>query len=201
MSRTTDMRLAAAPGDRALINLVLAGNTECFGILMDRHIAAARGRIWGMKRGTWDTDDIVQEVQLKIWTHLGSYGSEASFRKWMTSIAINEAFQFYRKKSRDPQDNARTELAELTSPCESPLQACLRAELTERLKTAVEHLPAKHKQAGVLHNLHELSLKETARKLNATTPAVKTRMYRARAALAKALLQEESRKCTPEIAA
>jgi RNA polymerase sigma-70 factor, ECF subfamily len=66
----------------------------------------------------------------------------------------------------------------------------VRAELTERLKAAVERLPAKHKQVVVLHNLQELSLQETAQELQATTPAVKTQLFRAKAALSKALLRE-----------
>jgi RNA polymerase sigma-70 factor (ECF subfamily) len=181
---------AAPLDDSVLINLVLTGNAECFGVLMDRHLAGVRGRIRRMTRSVSDADDIMQEVQLKIWRHLGSYRSESSFRTWMTRVAINEALQFYRKANRFPLVHDPTELAELTSPSESPLQACVRAQLTERLKAAVERLPAKHKQVVVLHNLQELSLQETARELQATTPAVKTQLFRAKAALSKALLRE-----------
>jgi RNA polymerase sigma-70 factor, ECF subfamily len=213
MGVTTNVGPAAAPDDSVLINLVLTGNTECFAVLMDRHLAAVRRRIRGMTRCTSDTDDIMQEIQLKIWRRLGSYRSEASFRTWMTRVAINEALQFYRKANRLPLVHDSTELTELTSPSESPLQACVRAELTERLKAAVERLPAKYKQVVVLHNLQELSLQETAQELRATTPAVKTQLFRAKAALSKALLRKsgglrsqrtfapKSRACPPELAA
>ncbi len=213
MSVTTNIGPAAAPDDCALINLVLAGRTECFGVLMDRHLALVRGRIRGMARSTSDADDIMQEVQLKIWRRLRSYRSESSFRTWMTSIAINEARQFYRKANRFSRVHDGTELAELTSPSESPFQACVRAELTERLKLAVERLPAKHKQVVVLHILQELSLRETAQKLQATTPAIKTRLFRAKTALSKALFRKsvglerprtsapKTGACCPELAA
>ena len=189
MGVTTNVGPAAAPDDCSLINLVLNGNAECFGVLMDRHLAAVRRRIRGMTRSVSDADDIMQEVQLKIWRGLGSFRSEASFRTWMTRVAINEALQFYRKANRVPLVHDRTELAELTSASESPLQACVRAELTGRLKAAVERLPVKLKQVVDLHNLQELSLQETAQELQATTPAVKTRLFRAKAALLKALLR------------
>jgi RNA polymerase sigma-70 factor (ECF subfamily) len=212
MGVTTNMGPAAAPDDSALINLVLRGHAECFGVLMDRHLAAVRGRIRGITQSVSDADDIMQEVQLKIWRRLGSFRSEASFRTWMTRVAINEALQFYRKANRLPLVHDGRELAELTSPRESPLQACVRAELTERLKAAVERLPAKHKQVVVLHNLQELSLQETAQELQATTPAVKTRLFRAKAALSKALIRSgglrsqrafapKRRACSPELAA
>jgi RNA polymerase sigma-70 factor (ECF subfamily) len=180
MDVTANAGPAAAPDDSALISLVLTGNAECFGVLMDRHLAAVRGRIRRMTRCTSDADDIMQEVQLKIWRGLGSYRSEASFRTWMTRVAINEALQFYRKAKRVPLAHARTELAELKSPSESPLQACVRSQLTERLKAAVERLPAKHRQVVVLHSLQELSLQETAQEVQATTPAVKTQLFRAK---------------------
>ena len=209
MGMSTNVESAAAPEDSVLINLVLTGNAECFGVLMDRHLAAVRGRIRGMTRCTSDADDIMQEVQLKIWRHLGSYRSEASFRTWMTRVAVNEALQFYRKANCVPLVHACTELARLISPTESPLQACLRTELTERLKAAVERLPVKHKQAVILHNFKELSVEETAQELQATTPAVKTHLFRAKAALSKALLRDsggrtfasKSRAPSPDLAA
>jgi Sigma-70 region 2 len=74
MGVTTNVGLAAAPDDSVLINLVLTGNAECFGALMNRHLAAVRGCIRGMTRSVSDADDIMQEVQLKIWRRLGSSG-------------------------------------------------------------------------------------------------------------------------------
>jgi RNA polymerase sigma factor (sigma-70 family) len=161
MAVTTHVGLAAAPDDSALINLVLSGHAECFGVLMARHLAAVRGRIRRMTRSVSDGDDIMQEVQLKIWRRLGSFRSESSFRTWMTRVAINEAFQFYRKAKRHPFVHDCTELLELTSPSESPLQACVRGELTEKLKAAVERLPVKDKQV-VVRRCVSIKMRHTA---------------------------------------
>lgn len=180
----------AAPHDSALINLVLSGHDDCFGVLMDRHLAAVRGSIRWMTRSVSDADDIMQEVQLKIWRHLGSFRSESGFRTWMTSVAINEARQFYRKAKRSPLVHDCSELPERTSPSESPLQACVRGEFTEKLKAAVERLPVKQKRVVLLHDLQELSLQETAQALQTTIPAVKSHYFRAKAALSKALPRE-----------
>src|SRR5258708_7110521 len=89
---------------------------------------------------------------------------------------------------------------------------CVRTSQKE-VKAAVERLPAKHKQVVVLHNFQELSVQQTAQELHATIPAVKTQLFRARAALSKSLLRESAglrsqrtfaRKrhgCSPELAA
>ena len=132
---------------------------------MDRYLAVVKGRIRGMTRSVSEADDIMQEVQPKIWRRLGSFRSGSSFRTWMTSVAINEARQLYRKAKRFPLVHDCNELPERTSPSESLLQACVRGELSEKLKAAVERLPAKHKQVVVLHNLRELSLQETAQEV------------------------------------
>ena len=59
--------------DSTLIKLTLAGHVEAFAVLMDRHIAAVRRRIFAMVRSTDDTDDLLQEVQLRVWRHLSAF--------------------------------------------------------------------------------------------------------------------------------
>jgi DNA-directed RNA polymerase specialized sigma24 family protein len=66
----------------------------------------------------------------------------------------------------------------------------------------VEELPLKYKEVLILRDFQEQSLRETARALQVTIPAVKTRLFRARAALSKALLMPRSRALSigPEVA-
>jgi hypothetical protein len=77
MAVITNPGLATVPDDTALINLVLSGQGEGFGVWMDRHLAAVRFRIRGITRSVSDADDIMQEVQLKVWTRLASSRSES----------------------------------------------------------------------------------------------------------------------------
>lgn len=115
----------------------------------------------------------------------------------MTRVAINEAIQFYRQANREPLVHAIRELAALQSPSDSPLQACVRDELAQKVNAAMGRLPLKYKQVLVLRHLQELSLRETARELQATTQTVKTRLFRARAALLKTLSIEQSHCLAP----
>jgi RNA polymerase sigma-70 factor (ECF subfamily) len=193
MGVTTNAGCPTVLDDKALINLVLTGQAEYFGLLMDRHLAAVRGRVQWMTRSAQDADDIMQETQLKAWKGLDSFRSEASFRTWMTRIAINELLQFYRKADREPLVHDLSELAVAASPSDSPFEACLREELAQNVKAAVSRLPSKYKQVVFFRNVQELSLRDTARELQTTTQAVKARLFRARAALSKALLIEPFR--------
>lgn len=84
--------------DGVLIELALAGQAECFSVLVDRHKTAVRRRIRSMLRNTADADDLVQEAFLKAWRHLASFRAEASFRTWINQIAVNEVMQLYRRQ-------------------------------------------------------------------------------------------------------
>ncbi len=49
---------------------------------------------------TDDTDDLHQEVQLRVWRHLSAFRSESTFRTWIIRVAINEVLQSYRREKR-----------------------------------------------------------------------------------------------------
>jgi RNA polymerase sigma-70 factor (ECF subfamily) len=166
--------------DSALIKLALQGQTECFAVLMDRHLAAIKKCIGSMVRNATDADDLLQEVLLKVWRHLSTFRSESSFRTWMTRVAVNEALQSYRRQQRRPLCAATWNLDVLASPSESPLQSLTRAETTRVVRKAVVELPAIYSRVLILRDLEQLSIRETAQRLQSSVPAVKTRLFRAR---------------------
>jgi RNA polymerase sigma-70 factor (ECF subfamily) len=179
--------LLATFEDNALIKLVLAGQTECFTVLMDRHLATIRRRIGSMVRNAADADDLLQEVLLKVWRHLATFRSESSFRTWMTRVAINEALQSFRREQRSPLCQAFGDFDTFASPSELPLQSLTRAETARIVRKAVVDLPAKYRQVMILREFEQLSTREIAQSLHSSIPAVKTRLFRGRLMLQAAL--------------
>ena len=173
--------------DDALIRLALAGQAECFAILMDRHLGIVKKRVITLIPNATDADDVIQEVQLKVWRHLSSFRSASSFRTWMTRVAVNEALQLYRRAQCRPQCHDVTNLEFLTSQMESPFHSYARVESRQAVHSALGELPAKFRQVLILRDLHQLSARETAQHLNASISLVKTRLFRARLMLSKAL--------------
>jgi RNA polymerase sigma-70 factor (ECF subfamily) len=174
-----DLPLATL-ADRTLIELSLAGQTECFDILVDRHKAPVRRRIASMVRNAADADDVLQEALVKVWRRLSTFRSESSFRTWMTRVAINEALQSYRREQHRPLCQSLGDLDVVDAKDESPLQSLVRVELIEAIRGAVARLRVKDKQVVMLRDLQQLSERETANCLNSSIPAVKTRLFRAR---------------------
>jgi RNA polymerase sigma-70 factor (ECF subfamily) len=173
--------------DGALIKLALAGQTECFVILINRYLPAVRRRIGSIVPNPTDADDLVQEVLLKVWRYLSTFRSESSFRTWMTRVATNEALQSYRRERRRPICQALRDFDTYASSGESALQSLTRAEAKQVVRKAVRGLPAKYRQILILREFEQLTERETAQSLHLSIPAVKTRLFRARLMLVAAL--------------
>lgn len=180
--------------DSRLIQLALKGEVECFAALMDRHIGAVRKRIQGMVRSSDDADDLVQDVQIKVWRHLSAFRSESTFRTWVIRVATNEALQAYRREKRRAVCQPITDLDSFPAKGESPHQSVVRTEAAETVRRAVVMLPTKYRQVLILRDLRELTERETADSLELSIAAVKTRLRRARHMLLKALSRSTSQK-------
>ena len=176
--------------DHVLIEMTLAGRTECFDVLMNRHESAVRRKIRSMTFDTSHEDDFIQDVFLKAWLHLASFRSESSFRTWITRIAVNEVMQFYRCKRNALMSPPLADLDTYASSHESPHQSLERSEATRQVRGAIARLPAIYREILVLRNLKQLSEVETARSLQGSIPMVKTRLFRARQLLSAALQRQ-----------
>ena len=109
--------------DSALIQLALVGQTECFTVLMNRHLPTVRKRIRSIVPNASDAEDVLQAVLLNVWRHLSTFRSESSFRTWMTRVATNEAVQSYRRVQASPICRTLHDLDAFASASESPLHS------------------------------------------------------------------------------
>jgi RNA polymerase sigma-70 factor, ECF subfamily len=187
-------RPLASLEDNTLIKLALEGHPECFAALMDRHLITVRKRIASMVGTATDAEDLLQEVLLKVWRHLSTFRSESSFRTWMTRVAVNEALQLYRREQRRPTCQPIGDLDAFASHGESPYQSFARIQEAQAIRNAVLKLPDKYRQVLILRDLQQLTGRETAERLQSSMPAVKTRLFRARAILLRGLERSKSRR-------
>ena len=173
--------------DSTLIRNVLAGRTECFTFLTNRHVRELKRRIGSIVRNATDVEDLLQEVLIKAWLRLSTLQSNSAFRAWIIRVAINEALQSWRRERSRPICQALGDFDTLASTDESPLQALTRAETTQIVRNAVRELPEQYQQVLNLRQFEELSLGEIAEFLHSSVPAVKARLFRARRMLQTAL--------------
>jgi RNA polymerase sigma factor (sigma-70 family) len=111
----------------------------------------------------------------------------------MISVAINEAIQVYRRERSRPLCQPLRDLDAFASHSESPYQVLARVEVTQVVRNAIGGLPAKYRQVLILSDIEQLGIRETAQSLQASVPAVKTRLFRARLMLLAALQNSRTR--------
>jgi RNA polymerase sigma-70 factor (ECF subfamily) len=183
--------LAALP-DRALIERTLEGESDCFAVLMDRHVAAVRKRVKSMVWNPADQDEIVQETFFKAWRCLSSFRFDATVRTWIVRVAVNEAIQHYRRGRGDSTVVATSSMDEFASKDELPDKALERIQERDRVRAAVARLPKQYRPVLILRDLDELTQEETAEQLQFSVAAVKTRLFRARRMLSRTVLERSA---------
>ncbi|CAN5231512.1 sigma-70 family RNA polymerase sigma factor [soil metagenome] len=174
--------------DRAIIQRVLAGDTEAFGILVDRHYdrcARIAYRILGNRE---DAEEAVQDAFLRAFRALSGYEDRERFVAWVTRILVNQCRTVRAKTDRreamfsddlDPDYAARHESAATSTECWPDLDRALAM------------LPSEQREAVVLRYTDDLSYEEMARVTGAGESALKMRVQRAFVRL-RAILQEVS---------
>jgi RNA polymerase sigma-70 factor (ECF subfamily) len=177
------------PKDEVLIEMAVAGRSDCFSVLVDRHLTAVRRHLRAMVPNEPDQEDVLQEVLLKVWRHLGDFRLECNLRTWMIQIAINEVRQWYRRRTSRRVFQSLEDSGPIASMQDSPEKRLLRNEAARAVQRSLAALPAKYRDVLVLRYLEENTGEDTAKSLGMTVPAVKTRTFRARRLLSTKLRQ------------
>lgn len=173
--------------DPQVVELVLAGQTALFEILMRRHnerlYRAARAIVLDER----EAEDVVQQAWVNAYAHLRQFDGRAQLSTWLTRITVNEAIARARRQGRyrslDADDPAPVAaLARRQAPPDPERQAFSR-ELAALLESAVDALPDGAREVFVLREVQGLSTAETAAALGVSDDVVKTRLSRARASL------------------
>ena len=139
-------------------------------------------------------EDAAQESFLRAYQNLTRYDRQRSFATWLLSIAAHYCIDRLRKRrftifSLDAEredDEAPMELPDATAL--NPEQQVVRHEEQEQVQTALNGLDATDRAAVILRYWYDFSEIEIAESLKLTVSAVKSRLHRARKAIARLLV-------------
>jgi RNA polymerase sigma-70 factor (ECF subfamily) len=143
-----------------------------------------------------DAEDAVQDALLAAHQHLNQFRGEAQLSTWLTTIVINCARMYLRKRSRYIHVSLDSRIGEdqeyplsdiLVDHQPNPEDECHRSTLNARLMKAAAHLSPTLRKTFHLRFVDHLSVGETARVLGVPTGTVKAQTARARAKLLKAM--------------
>jgi RNA polymerase sigma-70 factor, ECF subfamily len=187
---------AAGFQDEEIVQRVVAGDVALFELLLRRHnarvyrtVRAVLGRAW---RDEAEIEDVMQQVYVAAYSHLGQFRGDARFSTWLVSIAVNEALGRTRRRLRvvpvGDVSEAEEGVASMSStPPADPERGAADHELGRLLEEAVADLPEHYRTVFVLRDVEGMSGGEAAEALAISEDLVKQRLHRARALLRKAI--------------
>lgn len=183
------------PSDILCIQRALSGDPKGFEELVDRYSGVIFSLAFRMLGHREDAEEAVQEVFLRAYRALDTFKVGQRFHPWIYTIAVNHLRTVARRRvgrRRDQtssyDDGISGEYTELRY--ESPSVAVMRKEAEEAVNEAIGKLKPKYREAFVLFEISELPIAEIADILGVPENTVKTRLRRARAALAAMLSKE-----------
>ena len=180
-----------------IIRAVVDGNTNAFEDLVLEYQKQVYHIALKMTGNEEDAFDLSQETFLKAFRALSTFRGEAGFGSWLYRMTANLCIDFLRKKKRqggqiisldaEEEDRRPTELPDLRY---EPQNALEKKELQKKVHAGLERLPHEQKLILVLRDVEGFSYQEISDALKIELGTVKSRIYRARAHLARLLTED-----------
>jgi RNA polymerase sigma-70 factor (ECF subfamily) len=132
-------------------------------------------------------DDLVQETMLKAWAAHASFQAGSNMKAWLFTILRNTATTQFRRSKREVEDaDEKLALGMATAP-EQPGHLAL-----DEMRAALAELPDDQREAVLLVGAAGFSYEEAADICSTAVGTIKSRVSRARVALAQKLFGESS---------
>jgi RNA polymerase sigma-70 factor (ECF subfamily) len=180
-------RQARSQEDRELVRLSQNGTESAFEELVRRHQQRIFGLVGGILRRPEDVEDVAQQVFLKAYLGIKRFDQRAAFSTWLYKIAVNECWDYLRKKKVRPltyeadlSEEQVSRLDGLATAEKPPEGADERAEAREMIEQLLGTLPEQDRQLLLLKEVEGFSVQELAEILKLNVNTVKVRLFRAR---------------------
>ena len=182
--------------DAPLIERVKLGDVKAFEMLVVKYQRRIQRLIGRMVRDVDLVPDIAQETFIRAYRALPNFRGESAFYTWLYRIAVNTAKKALMDLKRDPlvtesarasrdddDDNTSRVENELTDG-ETPEAVLASKQIASAVNFAIEALSEDLRQAITLREIEGLSYEEIAESMNCPIGTVRSRIFRAREAIA-----------------
>jgi RNA polymerase sigma factor (sigma-70 family) len=172
-----------AVSDEQLIRWVAGGDASCLGTLFERHHRGVYRYCYQMTRSAAMSEDLVQEVFLRLLKRASSFRADGSCKAWIFNIARNVTFDHLRKVEPDTGHEVGEESNERLIDHRSSEQVAAAHQNVQLVERALAEIPAAAREVIWLGRFVFDDYDELARALGCTASAARVRMHRAMEAL------------------
>jgi RNA polymerase sigma-70 factor (ECF subfamily) len=186
-----EIRDYAQMDDRALVRLVVEGDSRAFEPLFMRHKDIIYTMLVKRSCNPDDVDDMLQEAFMKAFVNINRYNPDYDFGAWICTIAKNTFVDFNRSRRSKalnpdnnlPLDSRHTNSAQATAP--TPEESIINAQQRAQIERYIATLPEDYSQLFIMRFVEEYTYEEIAETLQMKLGTVKTRIFRVRAMMCK----------------
>ncbi len=181
--------------DQQLVERAQRGDKRAFELLVEKYQRKLARLLSRLIRDPGEVEDVTQEAFIKAYRALPSFRGDSAFYTWLYRIGINTAKNYLVAMGRRAPTSTEMEAeeaeghdgGELLRDINTPESLLLTKEIGNTVNAAIEALPEELRSAIQLRELEGMSYEEIAKLMDCPIGTVRSRIFRAREAIAERL--------------
>ena len=181
--------------DRQLVERAQRGDKHAFELLVSKYQRKLARLLARFIRDPVEVEDVAQEAFIKAYRALPSFRGDSAFYTWLYRIGINTAKNYLVALGRraptttefNSEDAESFEDGEQLRDINTPESMMMSKEIAQTVNDTMERLPEELRNAITLRELEGLSYEDIATIMNCPIGTVRSRIFRAREAIAEQL--------------
>jgi RNA polymerase sigma factor RpoE len=195
MRRGRRRRMSDRDIDQKLVERAQAGDKHAFDLLVSKYQRKLGRLLSRFIRDAAEVEDVAQEAFIKAYRALPAFRGDSAFYTWLYRIGINTAKNYLVAMGRraptttefDSEEAESFEEGEQLRDINTPESVLMSKEIGNTVNQAMAELPEDLRTAITLREIEGLSYEEIAGIMNCPIGTVRSRIFRAREAIAAKL--------------
>jgi len=181
--------------DRQLVARAQRGDKRAFELLVEKYQRKLARLLSRLIRDPAEVEDVTQEAFIKAYRALPAFRGDSAFYTWLYRIGINTAKNYLMAMGRRAPTSTEVEADEAEGfeegeqlrDINTPESVLLSKEIAETVNSTIERLPEELRTAIQLREIEGMSYEDIARVMDCPIGTVRSRIFRAREAIAERL--------------
>lgn len=181
--------------DQQLVERAQKGDKRAFGLLVDKYQRKLARLLSRFVRDSAEVEDVTQEAFIKAYRALPNFRGDSAFYTWLYRIGINTAKNHLMAAGRraptstsvDSEEAEGLEEGGQLRDINTPESLLLSREIGDTVNAAMLALPEDLRTAIQLREMEGMSYEDIAQIMNCPIGTVRSRIFRAREAIAERL--------------